>query len=929
MLVFLPGVAEISALVARLQTHASLLPLPLHSGLQTADQRQCFQRAPARRTKVVVATDIAEASVTIPDVTLVVDCGLHRTVVSDERTGVASLVTARVSRAAAQQRAGRAGRVRAGTAIHLFRRAELETMAAHPTAEVLRAPLDAIVLRARVLAGDDEAGATTAALLGELLQPPAAAAADRADAALIALGALARVSGGAQLTPFGRRLARLPTSPAHARALLTAAALGCLSPVALTVAALEQGRASPFGRAAAAAAAKRELEPTSDHLALVRAAAAAAVGGGHEAVADTRALRETVRAAERLKSATLEAAGGGGAAADARREHMGAVRACLLSGCAQVSRLERPASRAGGGGDKRWMMRWAQRGLREHLLRPHLASVLADGGGASAGDWAASFGVLHAGGQVCALDATVVSPLAVLLFAGDDEEEDGGGGEGERVLHAAGVAFTMPAEDAALVLVLRRRIAEAVNRGGAADADVRDAVCKALASLDCRWSGVPEGWEYDDDVNVYRATADAKLVQKAKPTEPAAAALARRELGKGSLERANADAAAKKAAAREKHAAAAAAAAAAAPTAEEVAAAAARDEAARAAAKEVDKRRTLERAAAAEAAEAKAAAKSSTAAQLKGIAKLLAELELDKYAEAFAAAGYDDAKLKEVAEEVDEDRSEGGAGAAAVDAMIAAVGVKGGSAVKLKRRMMAPPGKGGGRGGGGGGGGGGGKGGGGGGGGGGGKGGGNTHGGGRGGSLSLSLSAPALSLERKAKEVMRLHVCVRVCVASPAGQARAPPGARCASRRAHTRSRARPHSDNIEGAFTQMSSSSISSAVGGDALAEQVLAGWMRELLLRFIDLPRLYTIYVAALRHARDAPPFAAALHARGRDAAASLMPSKESGRGGDYKHRGRRGEARARRHQLLRATRARDVSTRRRLLRRTRRLASLARRR
>ena len=83
------------------------------------------------------------------------------------------------------------------------------------------------------------------------------------------------------------------------------------------------------------------------------------------------------------------------------------------------------------------------------------------------------------------LDATVVSPLAVLLFAGDEEEEDGGGGgDGERVLHAAGVAFTMPAEDAALVLVLRRRIAAAVNRGGAADADVRDAVCKALASLE-------------------------------------------------------------------------------------------------------------------------------------------------------------------------------------------------------------------------------------------------------------------------------------------------------------------------------------------------------------------------------------------------------------------------------------------------------------
>ena len=100
------------------------------------------------------------------------------------------------------------------------------------------------------------------------------------------------------------------------------------------------------------------------------------------------------------------------------------------------------------------------------------------------------------------------------------------------------------------------------------------------------------------------------------------------------------------------------------------------------------KKATLQRVAAAAEAEAKAHAKTSVAGWLKGVAALLAELELDKYAEAFAAAGYDDARLRAVAEEVDEDRE--GEGTAAVEALIAATGVKGGSAVKLRRRLLDP-----------------------------------------------------------------------------------------------------------------------------------------------------------------------------------------------------------------------------------------------
>ncbi|CAE8626229.1 unnamed protein product, partial [Polarella glacialis] len=140
-------------------------------------------------------------------------------------------------------------------------------MSAVPVAEILRVPLEPLCLRVRKLLADD-----TRPLVEVLAQapcPPEPLAVARAVASLVGLGAL-HPGGSDLLTPLGHRLALLPIEPRLGKTLLCAAALGCLSPVALIVASLSAPR-DPFGRGRAAGTAKRALDMTSDLLALVRA----------------------------------------------------------------------------------------------------------------------------------------------------------------------------------------------------------------------------------------------------------------------------------------------------------------------------------------------------------------------------------------------------------------------------------------------------------------------------------------------------------------------------------------------------------------------------------------------------------------------------------------------------------------------------------
>lgn len=234
LLVFLPGQAEIrrvnEVLVEQLAGHDDILLCPLHGELELAAQRAAIDPAPAGRRKVVLATNIAETSLTIEGVRVVVDAGLARVPRFDPGSGMSRLETRRISRASATQRAGRAGRLEPGVCYRLWSEEQHTQLSAYSEAEILQADLAGVALQlARWGVEPDE--------LSWLDRPPAAAYA-QAQALLERLGALQRnAHGGWQLTAEGQAMAELPTHPRLAHMLLRGQALG-VAALAADVAAL-------------------------------------------------------------------------------------------------------------------------------------------------------------------------------------------------------------------------------------------------------------------------------------------------------------------------------------------------------------------------------------------------------------------------------------------------------------------------------------------------------------------------------------------------------------------------------------------------------------------------------------------------------------------------------------------------------------------
>ncbi|WP_415846232.1 ATP-dependent helicase HrpB [Stutzerimonas zhaodongensis] len=234
VLVFLPGQAEIrrvnDALAEQLADRPEVLLCPLHGELELTAQRAAIELAPAGRRKVVLATNIAETSLTIEGVRVVVDAGLARVPRFDPGSGMTRLETRRISRASATQRAGRAGRLEAGACYRLWSEDQHAQLAAYGDAEILQADLAGVALQlARWGVGPEE--------LAWLDKPPAAAYAQAQDL-LQRLGALGRTArGGWQLTAHGQAMAELPAHPRIAHLLLRGHALG-LAPLAADLAAL-------------------------------------------------------------------------------------------------------------------------------------------------------------------------------------------------------------------------------------------------------------------------------------------------------------------------------------------------------------------------------------------------------------------------------------------------------------------------------------------------------------------------------------------------------------------------------------------------------------------------------------------------------------------------------------------------------------------
>ena len=229
LLVFLPGQAEIrrvnQQLADALGARSDILLCPLHGELDLAAQRAAIEPAPKGLRKVVLATNIAETSLTIDGVRVVIDAGLARVPRFDPGSGMTRLDTQRISRASATQRAGRAGRLEPGVCYRLWSEDQHAQLAAYGSAEILQADLAGLALQLA------RWGVTPEQLIW--LDVPPAASYAQAQQLLERLGALR----DRKLTPHGETMAELPAHPRIAHLLLRGQDLG-LADMACDVAAL-------------------------------------------------------------------------------------------------------------------------------------------------------------------------------------------------------------------------------------------------------------------------------------------------------------------------------------------------------------------------------------------------------------------------------------------------------------------------------------------------------------------------------------------------------------------------------------------------------------------------------------------------------------------------------------------------------------------
>lgn len=243
ILVFMPGMGEINATIAAaraIQAGERLALIPLHGDLPPEQQDLAFMPNPLR--KVVIATNVAETSVTIDGIRHVVDGGMARVARYDAERGISTLFIEPISRASAEQRKGRAGRTAPGTCHRLWTESGQLNRPERNTPEIQRSDLAEAVLLLHSL------GIKRAAEF-DWLDKPDPQAVGRAEQLLITLGALqgsrhegyAARPGTADLTPIGRQMLKLPMHPRYSRMLVEAAKFGCV-PAAALCAALVSGR---------------------------------------------------------------------------------------------------------------------------------------------------------------------------------------------------------------------------------------------------------------------------------------------------------------------------------------------------------------------------------------------------------------------------------------------------------------------------------------------------------------------------------------------------------------------------------------------------------------------------------------------------------------------------------------------------------------
>ena len=264
-LIFLPGAYEITRTVqaASDMLGHEFVVFPLHGELPPVDQDAAVARYDRR--KIVVATNVAETSLTIDGVRLVIDSGLARIPRYDPYRGINTLLVEKISRAAADQRAGRAGRTAPGHCLRLWTAHDQGVRPAQELSEVKRLDLSEVILTLKASGVND-------VKTFRWLEAPDPRALERAELLLADLEAIDGTTGA--ITALGRRMLAFPVHPRYARMLLAAQDYGCVRPVAL-IAALTQGRDLLVRRQAKQAADARDDlfgdETESDFFVLMRA----------------------------------------------------------------------------------------------------------------------------------------------------------------------------------------------------------------------------------------------------------------------------------------------------------------------------------------------------------------------------------------------------------------------------------------------------------------------------------------------------------------------------------------------------------------------------------------------------------------------------------------------------------------------------------
>ena len=259
ILVFLPGERDIREAARALRADRIFEVLPLYARLNPAQQERIFR--PGDRRRVVLATNVAETSITVPGIRFVVDTGLARISRYSFRTRVQRLPVEAVSRASADQRRGRCGRVGPGVCVRLFAREDFEHRPRFTAPEIRRTNLASVILR------------MAASGLGRV---ESFAFIDQPDRRFVADGyrllrELGAIDADDRVTRIGRRLARLPVDPRLGRMIVAAGEFGCVAEILVIAAALTAGdpREAPAdgeGRGPANAVHRRFTDPRSDFM---------------------------------------------------------------------------------------------------------------------------------------------------------------------------------------------------------------------------------------------------------------------------------------------------------------------------------------------------------------------------------------------------------------------------------------------------------------------------------------------------------------------------------------------------------------------------------------------------------------------------------------------------------------------------------------